>query len=109
MKQLRLYYETETHLFVHANYDPDLPLDEQDRRVLLWRGLDHVPGPHSSGKRALVGHTPQLSRRILDLGYLKCLDTGCGEGGLLTALDVDNEQVWQVDERGNSVVLDDLS
>jgi serine/threonine protein phosphatase 1 len=108
VRRLRLYYETDTHLFIHANYDPNLPLEKQDPRILLWRTLDHIPGPHYSGKIAIVGHTPQLSHRILDLGYLKCLDTGCGEEGLLTALDLGSGQTWQVDERGNVVLLDEM-
>jgi predicted MPP superfamily phosphohydrolase len=55
-------------------------------------------GRSDSGKIAIVGHTPQ--HEILDLGYLKCLDTNCCYGGLLTALDVDTNQLWQVDEKG---------
>jgi len=34
------------------------------------------------------------------LGYLKCIDTGCGHGGLLTALDVTTGRIWQVTEDG---------
>jgi len=109
LRRLRLYYETDTHFFVHANYDPNLSLEKQDPEVLVWRTLDHIPGPHHSGKTAILGHTPQLSHRVLDLGYLKCLDTGCGEEGLLTAMDLGDGQTWQVDERGNEVELDELS
>ena len=43
---------------------------------------------HCSGKVAIVGHTPQKSGEILDLGYLKCIDTFCHGGGWLTALEV---------------------
>jgi serine/threonine protein phosphatase 1 len=59
-----------------------------------------VPTPHCSGKIAVVGHTPQVSGEILDLGHLVCLDTGCGVGGWLTALDVESGAVWRVDEAG---------
>ena len=47
---------------------------------------------------ALMGHTPQPD--ILDLGHLICLDTGCCNGGWLTAFDVKSRHCWQVDERG---------
>ncbi|HTU25079.1 MAG TPA: metallophosphoesterase, partial [Pirellulales bacterium] len=30
LRKCRDYYETDTHLLLHANYDPSLPLDEQD-------------------------------------------------------------------------------
>ena len=66
-------------------------------RWLLLR--DYVPPmPHCSSKIAIVGHTPRPD--VLDLGYLKCLDTNCCYGGWLTALDVDSGQLWQVDEKG---------
>jgi serine/threonine protein phosphatase 1 len=96
-----LAHETDTHFFVHASYNPPLPLDRQDRTTLLWRPLHAlVPGPHVSGKIAVVGHTPQMEGTILDLGHLVCIDTGCCYGGWLTALDVATGQVWQADAEG---------
>jgi serine/threonine protein phosphatase 1 len=87
-------FETDTHFFVHANYDPELPLDQQDERTLRWLSLrDSVPGPHVSGKIAVVGHTPQPN--ILNLGHLICLDTGCAYGGTLTAMEMGTEEVSQ--------------
>ena len=77
------YFETETHIFVHANYDPDLPMAEQLRETLLWESLRHtIPGPHLSGKTVITGHTAQKDGEILDLGYLKCIDTYCYGGRL---------------------------
>ncbi len=100
LQSCRTYFETERHFFVHANYEPDVPLDRQTLHTLRWLSLrDYVPpAPHCSAKVAIVGHTPQ--HEILDLGYLKCLDTRCCHGGWLTALDVNSGQVWQVNERG---------
>ena len=100
LKGLPLFHETPTHFFVHANYDPQRPLAQQESAILLWKQLNEIPAPHVSGKIAVVGHTPQKNQQILDLPHLKCIDTGCGYGGLLTALDVGNGQVWQVDEFG---------
>lgn len=95
----RAYFETETHFFTHANYRADLPLDRQDEQTLRWLSLrDYVPGPHISGKTAVVGHTPQ--KEVLDLGHLICLDTNCCDGGWLTALDVTTGRIWQADEAG---------
>lgn len=100
LRQLPLFYETETHFFIHANYDPIRSLAQQDRSTMLWKHLDEIPPPHVSGKIAIVGHTPQREGRILDLPHLKCIDTDCGHGGILTALDVDSGEIWQVDEFG---------
>jgi serine/threonine protein phosphatase 1 len=97
LRDCRLYFETERHFFVHASYRPQLPLDQQDKVALLWLSLlDYIPGPHCSGKIAVVGHTPQ--KAMLKLGHLIDIDTGCCFGGLLTALDVESGQVWQVGE-----------
>jgi len=101
LESCRLFHETQGHFFVHANYDHDTPLDQQARATLLWLSMrDTIPGPHRSGKIAFVGHTPQRSGEILDLGYLKCLDTGCCYGGWLTAYDVESGEVWQADATG---------
>jgi serine/threonine protein phosphatase 1 len=100
LKGLPLFYKTETHFFIHANYDPNRPLDRQDSAIALWKHLNELPPPHISGKIAVVGHTPQMSGQIIDLPHLKCIDTGCGYGGLLTALDLGSGRIWQVDELG---------
>lgn len=97
----RDYHEAPTHLFVHAQYVPDLDMDEQSPLWLRWESLrDGVPGPHISGKRAIVGHTSQRSGEILDLGHIVCIDTFCCGGGWLTALDVDTDATRQVDRLG---------
>jgi len=101
LRESRLVYETETHFFVHANYQPEISLARQRPGILMWESLrDHVPGPHISGKTAVVGHTSQKGGEILDLGHLMCIDTYCYGGGWLTALDVGSGQVWQADESG---------
>lgn len=93
------YFETDTHIFAHANYRPDLPLNNQDDHTLRWLSLrDYVPGQHYSGKTAVLGHTPQTE--VIDLGHLICLDTGCCNGGWLTAMDVYSGQKWHVSEKG---------
>ncbi len=100
-KQTLLIYETPSHFFAHASYVPQLPLDMQPAEVLLWPSLrDYIPPPHVSEKAAILGHTPQSTGQILDLGYLKCLDTGCCYGGWLTALDVESGAIWQSNQRG---------
>ncbi len=95
------FHETESHIFVHANYDPDSPMTEQPVSMLRWESLrDGIPDLHVSGKTVIVGHTSQKSGEILDLGHLKCIDTYCYGGGWLTALDVRTGEVWQTNQRG---------
>ena len=94
------YFETATHIFLHANFEPPVPLRSQDEQTIRWLSLrDYVPDePHCSGKTVVLGHTPQ--NEVLDLGYLVCIDTGAASGGWLTARDVETGEVWQVDHRG---------
>ena len=97
----RPYYETETHVFVHAKYQADLAMDRQPDWLLRWETLrDGIPEPHVSGKTVIAGHTSQKSAEILDLGHLVCIDTHCYGGGWLTAFDVYTRQIWQVDQEG---------
>ena len=103
LKRLPLCHESNGHFFAHANYAPNQPWNQQSSRVLLWLDLADLPARHYSGKTAIVGHTPQKDGKVLDLGYLTCIDTGCGHGGLLTALDVNSRQIWQVTETGREV------
>ncbi len=95
------YVETERHFFVHANYTPNLPLDQQPEYALLWEHLTvHMPVQHVSGKRAIVGHTPQRDGEVLVKDQLICIDTYCYGTGWLTALDVDREHIWQANRLG---------
>lgn len=105
LRSCRLYYESDHHFYVHGSYRAELSLAAQPPEVLLWESLKvRQPGPHCSGKTAIVGHTSQKSGEILDLGYLKCIDTWCYGEGWLTALDVDSGQVWQADKNGRASV-----
>ena len=62
------FHETDRHIFVHANYFPDIPMAEQHVGMLRWESLrDMTPGQHESGKTVIVGHTSQKTGEILDL------------------------------------------
>lgn len=77
------------------------PLEKQPAEILRWQSLtSQAVRRHCSGKVAVVGHTPQKNGEILDLGFLKCIDTYCHGGRWLTALDVGTGQVWQADAQG---------
>ncbi|MCA9169999.1 MAG: serine/threonine protein phosphatase [Planctomycetales bacterium] len=99
-QRCRDYFEADRHFFVHANYRHDVPLPELDAEMLRWQSLiNYTPGPHQSGKIAVCGHTPDKYGEIMDMGYLKCIDTYCYGGQWLTALDLLSGQVWQANEK----------
>jgi serine/threonine protein phosphatase 1 len=95
----RDYYETGEFIFVHASYDPDKPMTHQTNSTLQW---EHVQPdkmrPHISRKTVIAGHTPQMSGEILDLGFLKLIDTNACHGGWLTAWEAVSGTVIQADE-----------
>ncbi len=95
------YHETEKYIFVHANYDPWLPMDQQQDEVLFWQHiLDDVPAAHESGKTVIVGHTPQHDGLIRNLGHVMVIDTFCYGDQWLTAVDPDHGICWQANNRG---------
>jgi len=95
------FHETPTHFFVHANYEPKKPLDKQSSSMLRWRRLDeYLPGPHTSGKVAILGHTADHTGEVFSLKHMICIDTYCHGGGWLTALDVASGQTWQANQQG---------
>lgn len=97
------FYESENHIFLHANYHPDHPPEELDVYTLRWQKLsESTPGPHASGKQAVLGHTHDRGGEIFDIGHLVCIDTYCYGGGWLTALDVNSGEIWQTNMEGQS-------
>ncbi len=92
------YYETEAHVFTHAGYVADLPMNDQPALALRWRVTSALSEPHMSGRRVIVGHTAQRSGNILDLGHLTCIDTNCARGGWLTGLDPSTGRFWQANQ-----------
>ncbi len=95
------YHETDTHIFLHAGYDPNQPMSQQSGEALRWQFTDaRTARPHCSGKTVVCGHTPQRSGTILDLGFLVCIDTYCHGGKWLTALEVGSGEWWQANQKG---------
>ncbi|MEO1729844.1 MAG: metallophosphoesterase family protein [Pseudomonadota bacterium] len=78
------------YLFVHAGIDPNVPLDEQSRKDMLWirdRFLNHE-GPLE--KVVVHGHT--IFDKVMDCGNRIGIDTGAFRSGVLTALVLEGDQ-----------------
>ena len=96
------FYETVDHIFVHANLDAELPLDQQNDEIIYWERFGE-PEPHISGKTMVCGHSSQTSGRPKNVGHAVCIDTYVyDESGWLTCLDVESGNYWQANEKGET-------
>ena len=95
------YYETDSFILTHANYDPNRPMNLQESYQLRWALFEpDEMQPHKSGKTVVVGHTEQRDCEILDLDFAICIDTACWRHGWLTALELNSRTLWQASRWG---------
>ena len=112
MATLQLWYEDEHGIYVHAG----LELDEQGRwkhpadcakKPLLWMRKNEF-FLNYKGKPLVFGHTPvldlppdltreldPLSDGVWKRGDLIGIDTGCGKGGFLSAVELPSGNVYE--------------
>ena len=83
-KSLRLYYETEEFIFVHAGLRPRVPLESQNTEDLLWIRDKFVSTKYNFGKRVIFGHTP-LKKPLVEPNKIG-IDTGAVYGNALTCI-----------------------
>lgn len=91
---LRLYYETERYIFVHAGLRGGIPLQEQDPHDLIWIRDEFILSPHDFGKVVIFGHTP-LQRVFIAPNKIG-IDTGAVYGGTLTCLELPAQRFYSV-------------
>ena len=94
LERLRLSYETEDYLFVHAGIRPEIPLHEQDESDLLWIREEFYAYPGRYPKTVVFGHTPM--REVLMDDDRIGIDTACVYGNKLTCLILPSREVIQV-------------
>lgn len=95
------YFETDTHVFVHATLEPTTPLAEQDDLYLFWEFVN-LPVRHESGKVMVCGHSSQKTGLPRAWPTTVLLDTGAYAGGWLTCLDVTSQKFWQANAAGET-------
>ncbi|MBL6921047.1 MAG: serine/threonine protein phosphatase [Akkermansiaceae bacterium] len=99
LKRNKPYFETDTHIFVHANLEPDTPVGEQLPFTIIHKKFG-TPEQHCSGKVMICGHTAQKGHVPLNLGHAICIDTDPGRGGWLTCMHVETGKIWQANLDG---------
>lgn len=90
IEALLLYYETDTHLFVHGGIPSGKSLDTALPEDMLWDREFAYKGE----KTLVVGHTPKSRVTKLGEGNIVCVDTGAYMSGVLSAYDARNDRVY---------------
>lgn len=83
-RALRLYYETENYIFVHAGLRPRVPLASQETEDLLWIRDKFIYSKYKFGKTVIFGHTP-LEKPLVESNKIG-IDTGAVYGNALTCV-----------------------
>jgi serine/threonine protein phosphatase 1 len=84
LRGLRLYYETDAYIFVHAGLRPGVALERQEERDLLWIRDEFYDAGPDFAKTVVFGHTP--FDQPLERPGLIGIDTGAVYGNVLTCL-----------------------
>jgi serine/threonine protein phosphatase 1 len=95
------YYETDTHIYVHAALDGRVPLDRQTDYMLYWEKY-YATTPAQSGKQVICGHTSQKDGLPKHAGHVICIDTWACGAGWLTCLDVQSGRYYQANQAGQT-------
>jgi len=91
IESLKLYYETETHIFVHGGIPGGKNLKTVNPEELMWdRSFDY-----RGEKTLVVGHTPQMAAAKIPGRKIICVDTGAFMTGVLSAYDVINDKFYR--------------
>jgi serine/threonine protein phosphatase 1 len=86
------------YLFVHAGVRPGVPLDQQTGIDLRWIRQPFLSDPRNHGAMIVHGHTitPAIDERPNRIG----IDTGAYRFGVLTAVAVEEDARWFLQQAG---------
>lgn len=91
-KSLRLYYETDSYIFVHAGLAPKVPLQQQREKDLLWIRDSFIHSACDFGKIVIFGHTP-FQRPFVTKNKIG-IDTGAVYGNKLTCVELPTQKFY---------------
>ncbi|WP_449538215.1 metallophosphoesterase family protein [Ferdinandcohnia sp. Marseille-Q9671] len=101
LKEFPYFYETDTHIFVHAGVHPETSLELTEPHLLVWIREEFHNG-YSGKKTVVFGHTPttylhQSNDIYFGKNNIIGIDGGCAYGGRLYCYDATNSQVYYVE------------
>lgn len=95
LERLERSFRWNGYLFVHAGIRPGVPWEQQTDEDLFWIREEFVMHPHGLPETVVFGHTP-TRQPVVHLPYKVGIDTGLVYGGALTALELPDLVVHQV-------------
>lgn len=93
IESLELFYETDTHIFVHGGIPYGQSLITVTPEDLLWDRSFSYKGE----KVLIIGHTPKSEVATFNQGKIICVDTGAYMTGVLSAYDTVNDKVYRAE------------
>ena len=81
---LKLFYQTDDYIFVHAGLKNKVPLEMQKPEDLLWIRSKFIKSDYNFGKQVVFGHTP-IPEPLVQPNKIG-IDTGAVYGGKLTCV-----------------------
>lgn len=107
LENAQLYYLNANRLFVHAGFDPKIPLSEQGPDTFLWdRTLartalyfhrEDISVKLTGYDEVFVGHTPVTELRPVKACEVWLMDTGAGWSGVLSMMNLDTREIFTSD------------
>lgn len=101
------YFISDNRLFVHAGFDPEIPITKQDIDTFLWdrnlarMALDFYDRSIDSKltlyDEVYIGHTPISNRAPICGGGIWLMDTGAGWAGRLSMMELETKKIVQSD------------
>jgi serine/threonine protein phosphatase 1 len=92
-KNLPLAISDGKRFYVHAGIRPGVPLQEQEKQVMLWIREPFLSDRRDHGQYIVHGHTPVATGTVEHLPNRLNLDTAAVFGGALTAAVFDEDRV----------------
>lgn len=98
LSNLPICYETGAFFFAHAGIRPEVPLRDQSEDDLLWIRHDFLNSNERHPKVIIHGHTPV--DEVTHYGNRINIDTGAAWGKKLSAIVIEDQEVWQLTSAG---------
>jgi serine/threonine protein phosphatase 1 len=109
--QTLYYIDQKNRCFLHAGFKRDLPFNVQKKEEYFWNrdlwsdalkfGSDAALKEEfrivTEFKEIYIGHTRTLADEPLKMFNVTNMDTGAGNTGKLTIMDIDSKMFWQSD------------